>query len=123
MPTGLALNTLVAGYRILDVLGAGGMGVVYRARQSSLDREVALKVISPPRLEAEGFRKSFERESKLAASIEHPHVLPVYEAGEHDGLMFIAMQLVVGCDLGRLIAMDWPLSPEIAVRIVAQVAD
>jgi serine/threonine protein kinase len=122
VPTGLGQNTFVAGYRIVDVLGAGGMGVVYRAHQTSLDRNVALKVISPPLLEEDRFRRCFERESTLAASIEHPHVLPVYEAGEHEGLMFIAMQLVPGCDLGRLIATDWPLDPVIAVRIVSQVA-
>ena len=123
MPTGLGEDTFVAGYRILDVLGAGGMGVVYRAHQPSLDREVALKVISPPYLGEDRFRSCFERESRLAASIEHPHVLPVYEAGEDDGLLFIAMQLVAGCDLGRLIASDWPLHPQIAVRIVSQVAE
>ena len=90
MPTG----SVVAGCRIEGVVGRGGMGVVYRATQVSLERTVALKVIAPELTGAADFRERFKRESRLAASIEHPNVIPVYEAGEADELLYLIMRFV-----------------------------
>jgi len=115
-------TAIIAGYRIEEVLGRGGMGVVYRATQLALGREVAIKLIASERSDDPVFRERFTSESRIAASIEHANVIPVYEAGEDDGLLFIAMRLVEGFDLGRLLARLGPLSPERAVRITAQVA-
>jgi serine/threonine protein kinase len=110
-----------AGYRIDSVAGRGGMGVVYRATQIRLSRPVALKVITPDLASEPDFRERFERESRLAASIDHPNVLPVYEAGEADGQLFIAMRFVEGTDLGALIEQEGGLDPARAARIVAQI--
>ena len=82
----LAPGDLVAGYRLESVIGRGGMGIVYRAVELELDRVVALKVIAPELLEEPGVRERFLREARAAASIEHPNVIPVHAAGEHDGI-------------------------------------
>ncbi len=119
--TVLSQGTEFAGYRIDGVVGQGGMGVVYRAAHIRLNRPVALKVIAPELAGEADFRARFERESQLAASIDHPNVLPVYEAGEADGRLFIAMRFVEGTDLGALIEREGRLDPARAVRIVAQV--
>ena len=84
-------TAIIAGYRIEEPIARGGMGVVYHARQLSLDRAVALKLIAAERAEDPEFRARFKLESQLAASIEHVNVIPVYEAGEDDGLLFISM--------------------------------
>jgi serine/threonine protein kinase/CHASE2 domain-containing sensor protein len=115
-------TAIIAGYRIEGVLGRGGMGVVYRATQLALGRAVAIKLIAPERSDDPVFRERFTSESRIAASIEHANVIPVYEAGEDDGLLFIAMRLVEGLDLGRLLARLGPLSPERTSRVTAQVA-
>jgi serine/threonine protein kinase len=115
-------GSVVAGYRIESVVARGGMGVVYRATQLALDRPVALKVIAPEAAGDPSFRERFQRESRLAASIDHPNVIPVHEAGEHDGLLYITMRLVDGIDLGRLIASEGRLSLERTSRILTQVA-
>ena len=91
-----------AGYRIEAVLGRGGMGVVYRATDLSLERPVALKVIAPELAGDERFRERFLREPKLAAALDHPNVIPIYEAGEHDGQLYLAMRFVEGDDLPAL---------------------
>ena len=111
----------LGGYRIESVIGRGGMGVVYLAEQVRLERQVALKVIAPELAADEAFRTRFERESRLAASIDHPNVVPVYEAGEADGLLYIAMRYVRGTDLKALLA-EGPLDPRRATGIVSQVA-
>src|SRR5918997_5402626 len=102
--------------------GRGGMGVVYRATQLALDRLVALKVIAPEVADDQSFRDRFQRESRLAASLDHPNVIPVHEAGESGGLLFITMRLVDGVDLGRMVASSGPLDDERAARVVGQVA-
>ena len=104
------------------VVGRGGMGVVYRATQLSLERPVALKAIAPELAGDATFRERFKRESRIAASIEHPNVIPVYEAGEGEGLLYLIMRYVEGTDLRALIDAEGGLSPERATRIVAQVA-
>ena len=116
-PTGI-----IAGYRIEEVVGRGGMGVVYRATQVALDRPVAIKLITTDRAQDPVFRERFKAESRIAASIEHASVVPVYEAGEDDGLLFIAMRLVEGADLAELLSRGGPLDPARASRIISQIA-
>ena len=96
------------------------MGVVWRARQRSLDRVVAVKLISADAAEDDSFRERFLREAKLAASIEHPNVLPVYEAGESDGRLFLAMRFVDGADLASIIRSEGPLDADRAVDLVTR---
>jgi Protein kinase domain len=110
-----------AGHRIDGVAGRGGMGVVYRALQLDLERPVALKLIAPSLAEDPEFRDRFVRESRAAASIDHPNVIPIYYTGEHDGLLYIAMRYVEGSDLRTLVRAEGRLEPERAARIVAQV--
>jgi serine/threonine protein kinase/CHASE2 domain-containing sensor protein len=118
----LAPNAVIAGYELEEPIGRGGMGVVYRATQEALGRTVALKLIASDRASSPVFRARFERESRLAAAIEHVNVIPVYEAGEDDGLLFIAMRLVEGTDLARLLAGGTALTPQRAAHLVAQLA-
>jgi serine/threonine protein kinase len=115
-------ESVIAGYRIASLLGRGGMGVVYEAVQLTLERPVALKLISPARADDPEFRARFVRESHVAAGLEHPHVIPVYEAREDGGLLFIAMRLVRGPSLAELIAAEAPLEPRRAARLISQVA-
>ena len=110
------------GYRIESIARQGGMGVVYRATQIGLDRAVALKVITPAFAHDEEFRGRFKREAKLAASIEHPNVIPVYEAGEQDGSLFLAMRYVEGTDLKSVLTREGRLEPLRTARFVAQIA-
>jgi YVTN family beta-propeller protein len=121
MPAPSAGST-IAGYRIERLAGRGGMGVVYLATQLALKRPVALKLISPDLAGDPLFRERFKAESELAASIDHPNIIPVYEAGEQDGLLFISMRYVQGTDLGTLIASERRLEPGHAATIAAQVA-
>jgi hypothetical protein len=112
---------IFAGHRIEGVAGRGGMGVVYRAIQIDLDRPVALKVIAPHLAQDEAFRERFVAESRTAAAIDHPHVLPIYYAGEGDGTLYIAMRLVEGEDLRHLIRGAGSVEAGRAARIVDQV--
>src|SRR4051794_6013153 len=112
-----------AGHRITGVAGRGGMGVVYRAVQLDLDRAVALKLIAPQLAEDPSFRERFVRESRLAASIDHPNVIPIYYTGEHEGALYIAMRYVEGSDLRTLVPVAGPLDPGRAAPIVAQVGN
>ena len=97
---------MIAGYRIVRLLGRGGMGVVYEAVEEALGRTVALKLVAPERAAEPGFRERFIAESRLAASIDHPNVLPVFGAGEHDGTLYLAMRFVEGSDLRSLGALE-----------------
>jgi serine/threonine-protein kinase len=111
-----------AGCRIDAVAGRGGMGVVYQATQLNLGRPVALKLITPDHAGDDAFRERFQRESRLAASIDHPNVVPVYEAGEADGHLYLVMRWVRGTDLHALLKREKRLAPDVAATIVAQVA-
>ncbi len=117
------IGSELAGYRIESLLGRGGMSVVYLAEDLRLDRKVALKLLAPELSEDERFRERFLRESKLAASLDHPNVIPIYEAGETGGVLFIAMRYVEGTDLKELLAKDGALEPARAVGIVERAAD
>src|SRR5437870_6564829 len=114
------IGTELAGYRIVEPLGRGGTSVVYRAEHVRLGRQAALKLLAPVLGEA-GFRERFLRESQLAASIDHPSILPVYDAGEEDGFLYIAMACVEGSDLKTLLVEEGPLPLRRALRIVGQV--
>jgi DNA-binding beta-propeller fold protein YncE len=118
----VTIGSVLAGYRIEGLAGVGGMGRVYRATQIALNRLVALKVIAPELANEPDFRARFERESHLSASIDHPNVIPVYEAGEADGRLFIAMRWVEGTDLRSVIVAEGRLEPDRAVAIAEQVA-
>jgi serine/threonine protein kinase len=118
----LSEDSVFGDYRLHDVAGRGGMGLVYRATQMGLERQVALKLIVPELADDVAFRERFKRESLLAASIDHPNVIPVYAAGEAEGRLFICMRWVEGTDLRSLIAREGRLDPERALAIVEQVA-
>jgi serine/threonine protein kinase len=121
-PADPRLGTRLAGYRIQALLGRGGMGVVYLAEQLGPRRPVALKLLSPQAAASEAFRERFLRESELAAAIDHPNVLPVYDAGETDGMLWIAMRYVDGIDLAGLLEREGPLAAEQALALCGQVA-
>jgi protein kinase-like protein len=122
MTTDARIGSELAGYRIEVPIGRGGMGVVYRAEQLRLGRKVALKLLAPELAENQGFRARFEHESRLAAALDHPNIVPLFEAGEADGLLFISMRYVEGTDLRALVSKHGRLEPERALAIAAQVA-
>ena len=115
-------GTEFAGYRIEAVLGRGGMSVVYLAEHLALGRKVALKLLAPQMADDDRFRERFVRESRVAAGMEHSNIVPIYEAGEAEGILFIAMRYVPGTDLGKLIRREGTLEPERALWIVREVA-
>jgi serine/threonine protein kinase len=116
-------GAVLAGYRIVEPVGRGGMGVVYRAEELALGgRSVAVKILSPDLSGNPELRRRFLREMRIAASIEHPNIVPIYRAGEEDGLLYIAMRYLHAFDLGRVLRDGGPLPPARAVRIVEQVA-
>ncbi|MFG2332548.1 serine/threonine-protein kinase [Streptomyces sp. NPDC048604] len=119
--TGL-LGKKIAGYLVQGEIGRGGMAVVYRARDLRLDRTVALKLLAPELARNDTFRKRFAHESKVAAALDHPHIVPVFEAGETEGVLYIAMRYVPGQDLRAVLDREGPLPPEKAARIAVQVA-
>ncbi|MGI8461953.1 MAG: protein kinase domain-containing protein [Solirubrobacterales bacterium] len=110
-------------YEILEIAGQGGMGIVYRARQLTLERIVALKVIAPDVADAPDFKTRFQRESRLAASIDHPHVVSIYSAGELEGRAYIAMQWVDGTNLDQLVGAGRPLAEPRVRTITTQLAE
>ena len=110
------------GYRVEALLGRGGMSVVYRAHDLALDRKVALKLLASELAGDDRFRARFLRESRVAASLDHPNVVPIYEAGEAEGLLCIAMRYVEGTDLKRLLREEGALEPDRALDYCAQVA-
>jgi serine/threonine-protein kinase len=117
------IGTELAGYRIESLVGAGGMGVVYRASDPRLERRVALKLLPATYADDPSYRRRFLDESRRAAAIEHPHIVPVHEAGEATGVLYIAMRYVEGADLAGVIERRGPLDPAEAVAILAPIAD
>ena len=113
----------LAGYHVEALIGRGGMGAVYRAEELTLGRKVALKVIAPELAQDSRFRERFLRESRMAASLDHPHIVPIFQAGEEDGALFLAMRYVEGTDLGKLLAEGGALAPARAIALLEQVAD
>ena len=121
MPGSANIGSELAGYRLDELIGRGGMGVVYRAHDLALDRDVALKLLAPHLAEDVSFRERFLTESRVAASLEHPNVVPIHDAGEIDGQLYIAMRLVEGSDLKEVLR-EGPLEPARAVRVLEQIA-
>jgi hypothetical protein len=119
---GSPAGTRIAGYRVAERIGQGGMAVVYRAWDERLQRQVALKVLSPTLAADESFRQRFIRESRAAAAVDHPNIIPVFEAGESGGVLFLAMRYVPGGDGRTLLRQNGPLPAGQAVAIVASVA-
>ncbi len=119
---GLAVGSQVAGYRLERRIGVGGMAVVFRARDERLDRVVALKVLSPALDADEAFRRRFVRECRAAAAVDYPHIIPVHDAGEADGVLFIAMRYVPGGDARALLVRECPLPTGRATAIISPVA-
>src|SRR3954454_377488 len=111
-----------AGHRIEGVLGRGGMGVVYRVTDLRLNRLVALKVITPALSADEDFRRRFQRESQLAASVRQQNIVTIYQAGEADGLLFVTMELVQGMDLRGMISQRGRIDMAASAAIVTQIA-
>jgi serine/threonine protein kinase len=123
VPGAFRKGATFGGFRIERTLGHGGMGIVYLATELRLERQVALKVIRTELAGDDDFRARFRSESLTAASVEHPHVVTIFGAGERDGLLYVAMRYVPGRDLGRLVAADGALPPDDATALIGQVAD
>ncbi|HXJ66359.1 MAG TPA: serine/threonine-protein kinase, partial [Actinomycetota bacterium] len=122
MSTDLRPGSQVAEYRIERLIGRGGMGVVYQAEHVHLGKHVALKVLPTEYMEDPDFRSRFEREARLAASLEHPNIVPVTDAGEFEGELWIAMRYVDGTDLREVLHEHGALNPIRAVSILGRVA-
>jgi serine/threonine-protein kinase len=119
---GFREGSLLAGYRLEAQVGAGGMAVVFRARDERLGRLVALKILAPALASDSEFRRRFIGESRAAAAVDDPHIIPVYEAAEAAGVLFIAMRFVGSGDLGRVLDREGPLASDRAAEFVSQVA-
>ena len=119
---GFGVGSRIASYRLDEEIGRGGMAVVYRAYDTRLERPVALKVLTPQLAQDEGFRQRFIRESRTAAAVNHPNIIPIFEAGEAAGVLFIAMRYVQGSDVQTLVNTEGPLSAVRACHIITQVA-
>ena len=118
----LAPGSTFAGYEVESVVGAGGIGILYRARQLRLDRPVALKLVEPEVARDPVIRERLRREARAVASLDHPNVVPLYAAGEEDGTVYIVTRWVEGTELGALIHGEGPLEPARAARTAAQIA-
>jgi serine/threonine protein kinase len=116
------VGTALGNYQILEVIGSGGMGVVYLAEHRRLRRRVALKVLTFDLSQDPAFRERFERESQIAASLDHANIVPFYEADEAQGVYYIAMKYVEGSDLRRIIQQEGGLDLDRALIILAQAA-
>jgi serine/threonine-protein kinase len=119
---GFEPGTVIGSYRIEGVLGRGGMSTVYRAAHTALERNIALKVLSGEFAEDPVSRERFMNEWKIAAALRHPNILAVHDAGEVDGRLFMAMELIDGGDLGHKLAREGALSPPAALSILDQTA-
>ncbi len=122
LAAGFAAGSLLGGYRLEEQVGAGGMAVVFRARDERLDRLVALKIMTPAMGSDDMFRQRFIRESRAAAAVDDPHIIPVYEAGEAGQVLFIAMRFVQGGDVRSLLRREGPLPRERVASIFSPVA-
>ncbi len=122
VPGQFAVGAQIAGYRLMEQIGRGGMAVVYRAIDLRLDRPVALKILAPELARDEAFRHRFIRECRAAAAVDHPCIIPVFDAGEASGVLFIAMRYVSGRDVHTLLDREGPLPAGRVVNIIEQVA-
>src|SRR5207249_978241 len=111
-----------AGYQMRAVLGRGGMSVVYQAENLRLSNVIALKVLAPELASDDVFRARFLEESRIAASLNHPNVIPIYDMGSSDGLLYIAMRYVSGTDMRQMIKKRGRIQPETALFLLGQAA-
>ena len=121
-PADPRLGTEIAGYRIEERIGRGGMGVVYRAQHMNLQRRAAIKIIAPEFADTKGFRTRFIREARIAAALHHPNIVTVYDAGQSGETLYIAMQFIRGSDLGAILREEGRLRPYRAIDICRQIA-
>src|SRR5438094_7969857 len=117
MRAAVRAGTVVAGFRVKSLIGEGAMGTVYLAEDVTSGRRVALKLLAPELARDERFRQRFLRESQVAASLDHPHVVLTVAAGEEEGLLYLAMPYVEGSDLRELLHRDRRLEPERAINL------
>jgi serine/threonine protein kinase len=116
------IGTQIGGYRIESVIGRGGMSVIYLAEQVRLGRKVALKLLAPELAADDRYRERFAAESRLASSINHPNIIPLYDAGEDQGYLYIAMRYIDGPSLRQLMQRNGPLGLGRAIYVIEQVA-
>ena len=109
-------------YRLIELIGEGGMGRVFKAHDAQLGHDVAIKVLLPEFATEPGYREQFLRETHTAAQLTEPHIIPIREAGEIDGQLYLVMPVVDGIDLASLLERDGPMSPQLAVQVVEQLA-
>ena len=121
-PADPRLGTEIAGYRIEERIGRGGMGVVYRAQHMNLQRRAAIKIIAPEFADTKGFRSRFIREARIAAALQHPNIVTVYDAGQSGETLYIAMQFIRGSDLAAILNEEGRLRPYRAIDVCRQVA-
>jgi serine/threonine-protein kinase len=119
---GYGPGSRIAGYVLEEQVGAGGMAVVFRAHDVRLDRQVALKILAPALAADQNFRQRFIRESRAAAAVDDPHIIPVFDAGDANGVLFIAMRYVRGGDVRSLLVESGPLPPARVAEIISQVS-
>jgi serine/threonine protein kinase len=108
--------------RLIEVIGEGGMGKVYKAHDTVVDRYVAVKVLSTELAAEPGFRERFRREAHTAARLTEPHIIPIHDTGEVDGRLYLVMPIIIGTDVGTLLKREGPMSPQRAVRVIEQLA-
>jgi predicted Ser/Thr protein kinase len=123
MSPAVTAGTILAGFRLESLIGEGAMGAVYLAEDTQRGGRVAVKVLAQQLANDDRFRRRFLRESQLAASLDHPHIVPIVAAGEENGVLYLAMQHVEGSDLRELHRREGRLEPERALELVAQVAE
>jgi serine/threonine protein kinase len=109
-------------YRLLSVIGEGGMGTVYRAHDTVIGRGVAIKVLPPELCTEPGYRERFRREAHIAARLNEPHIIPIHDTGEIDGQLYLVMPIIEGTDVHGLLQRDGPMGPQRAVHIIDQLA-
>jgi serine/threonine protein kinase, bacterial len=109
-------------YRLFEKLGQGNMGAVYRAHDTALGRDVAIKLLQPELAAEPGYQERFRREAYAAARLASPNIIPIYETGEFDGRLYLVMPIIDGVDLNKVLKTDGAMSPQKAVRVVEQVA-
>src|SRR5579862_5609673 len=119
---GLFAGSFVAGYRLESLIGAGGMGAVFRAYDEALSRTVALKVLAPALAGNAEFGERFIRKARAVGALVHPHVIPVFEAGEADGVTYLAMRFVAGGDLRAVLKREGPLTGDRVIALLSPIA-
>src|SRR5271168_660121 len=105
-------------YRLTALIGEGAMGKVYKAHDTIIDRDVAIKVLAPELSAEPGYRERFRREAHTAARLTEPHIIPIHDTGEIEGQLFLVMPVIDGIDIHSLLARDGPMSPQRAVQVI-----